>query len=90
VLADASYSLWMLHQDAEKAGLTKLGCTLGIRKLLAKKFIRMTMDADHNGEPYDAVAVEDAGWDWIESNEDKFVLRKEQPGAVVTEDDIPF
>lgn len=39
VSPDACYGLWRLQQDTEKAGLTKLGCTLGIRKLSAKKFI---------------------------------------------------
>lgn len=86
----ARYSLWMLQQDTEKAGLTKLGCTLGIRKLLAKNFITLTADTDHNGEEYEALAVEEAGWDWIEANEDKFVLRKGEQEFWNTEDDLPF
>lgn len=87
---DDCQGLWMLQQDTEKAGLTKLGCTLGIRKLLAKKLIRTTTDSDHNGDVYDALALEAAGWDWIEANEDKFVLRKKQRDHTLTDDDIPF
>ena len=87
---DASYGLWMLQQDTEKAGLTKLGCTLGIRKLLAKKLIKTTTEMDSGGDVYDALAVEEAGWDWIEANEDKFVLRKGQQESVISDDDIPF
>jgi hypothetical protein len=87
---DACSSLWMLQQETEKAGLTKLGCTLGIRKLLSKKLLRMTKVEDHNGEAYDALALEDAGWDWIEANEDKFVLRKAQWAPAITDADIPF
>ena len=87
---DACQSLWMLQQDTEKAGLTKLGCTLSIRKLLAKRLIRKTTDTDHNGEDYDALTLEAAGWDWIEANEDKFALRKERRIDSVTVDEIPF
>ncbi|HZY74283.1 MAG TPA: hypothetical protein VFE22_14345, partial [Edaphobacter sp.] len=43
---EGCYGLWGLQQDTENAGLTKLGCTLGIRKLSSKKLIRMTKDTD--------------------------------------------
>lgn len=50
----------------------------------------MTKDTDSNDYEYDALAVEEAGWDWIEANEDKFVLRKGQHESSITDDDIPF
>lgn len=34
---DDSYSLWSLQRDAEKAGITKLGTTLGIRRLFGQR-----------------------------------------------------
>jgi hypothetical protein len=90
VSPDDFSSLWMLQQETEKAGLTKLGCTLGIRKLLSKRFLRMMKAEDHNGEEYDALSLENAGWDWIEANEDKFVLRKAKWAPAITDADIPF
>ena len=96
VSPEGAHSLWNLQQDCEKAGLTRLGCTLGLRKLLVKKFVRMTQDADDNGHAFDAVALESAGWQWIEGHEDEFVLRKgkSHPQAYasvsITDEDIPF
>jgi nucleoside 2-deoxyribosyltransferase len=82
-------SLWSLQQEAEKAGMTKLGCNLAIRKLSTKKLVEARTDEDHNGEPYDAVAIADLGWNWIESNEQRFQLRKTD-SMTITDEDIPF
>lgn len=90
VSPDDSYGIRQLQQDAEKAGLTKLGCTLGIRKLLSKEFIEKTNDMDHNGEVFDCLALKGSGWNWVEANEEKFVLQKEKQAHTITDDDIPF
>lgn len=87
------YSLYSLQQESEKAGLTKLGFTLSVRRLLTKKFISPTVDTDYNEQSYDALMMEDAGWEWIDANEDKFVLRKVAPSRTndaIDDDDIPF
>ena len=89
-----SQSLWSLQQEAEKAGMTKLGCNLAIRKLSTKAFVEARTAEDQNGYPYDAVAIADAGWNWIEFNEERFQLRKRQEVAQssdsITDEDIPF
>jgi hypothetical protein len=91
---DGLVSLWSIQQDTERAGLTKLGFTLAIRRLLTKAFVRQTMDTDDNGHEYPALGVTDAGWDWIVANEDRFVLqrvsKKTAQSVGITEDDIPF
>ena len=92
---EGNTSTYSLQQDSERAGVTKLGVALSLRRLATKQFIEKGQVEDHNGEPYDVLSLTNAGWDWIEANEDKFVLRKPQPSvrhvaAFVTDDDIPF
>ena len=82
-------SLYSVRQDAERTGLTKMGFTLGVRRLSARSFLEIGEDADYNGNAYEALKVADAGWDWIEANEKLFVLRRSEPSGIM-DDDIPF
>ena len=89
VSPDDGQTVWKLQQDAEKAGLTKLGSTLGLRKLLSKAFVSIEKDSDYDGNQYDVVKLKPSGWDWIEANEEKFILKKSDVYGI-TDDDIPF
>lgn len=81
-------SLYSAKQDAERAGATSLAFNLGMRRLLAKKFIEETsMQDDYHNEPYPGLELTAAAWEWIEANETLFVLHrpmKDDPN------DIPF
>jgi hypothetical protein len=92
---ESKASLYVVQSDAERANLTKLGVAVGLRGLIMKGFVQRTVDTDHNDITYPAIEVMDAGWDWIENNRSRFVLRRgeEQPSLVgmeITDDDIPF
>jgi nucleoside 2-deoxyribosyltransferase len=88
---DGYVSVFSVQQDAERAGLTKLGFALGVRRLIAKSFVGASLDNDHNGDQYDTLKVTSAGWDWIDANETRFVLRRIVPDREApTNDDIPF
>jgi hypothetical protein len=84
------------QKSAQRANLTQLGFTLGLRRLIQKFFVQMAEESDYNGNIYDVLKVTDAGWDWIGSNESLFVLRRisdEELAAVsaeISDDDIPF
>jgi hypothetical protein len=82
-------SLWTIKQDAERAGLTSIGVSLGLRRLSAKQFIKFDSYTNHDGDSIDAALITDRGWAWIDSNESAFHTRK-----VATQDefddDIPF
>ena len=68
-------SLYSVRQGVEGAGVTNLGCTLAIRGLVAKGFVRMGEEEDLFGPgTYQVLTVTEIGWDWIESNKSKFVL----------------
>jgi len=102
VLAEVSADLYMPQSGVaaysaknavERAGLTGLGFSLGIRRLLKRNFIQIREDTDHNGEPYDAIFLTEDAWAWIEANEDLFKVHKPKPAPpprTITDDDVPF
>lgn len=60
---------------------------------LGKGFVAKTTESNNFAESIDALMIESNGWDWIEANEDKFVLKRAatHKGFVVKKDeDIPF
>lgn len=90
-------SISSAQQDAERAGLTKLGFALGLRRLTAKKFLVAVEDEDYNGNTFDALQLTNDAWNWIEENESRFVVRRSQDAerkskqvTEITDDDIPF
>jgi hypothetical protein len=90
-------SLYSVQQDSERANLTKLGFAIGLRRLTAKHMVEATEDTDDHGYTFDALRVINAGWDWIEANESRFVLRQGAKNednfaqsAEISDDDIPF
>ena len=85
--------VWAAQQNAEKAGLNKMGFALGLRRLKNKSFVSPTFDEDQNGYQFDALELTPSAWDWIEANEEKFVLKREptrSPYARTKDEDIPF
>jgi hypothetical protein len=93
---DGKASVWSVQQDAERASLTTIGFTLGLRRLTAKLLVQATTFTDQNDYDVDALRVTDAGWDWIDANEERFVLRRLSKteltalDAEISDDDIPF
>ena len=82
-------SLYSVRQGVEGAGVTNLGCTLGMRGLVVKGFVHMGEEEDFHGPgTYQILTVTETGWNWIESNKSKFVLlKREEPPP---DDDLPF
>ena len=75
-------------RDAERAGVTNMGFNLAVRKLTTKKFVRVEeLWDERDGEPYNGLAVDEDGWKWIEANESRFVLHRQDKKK---EEDIPF
>jgi hypothetical protein len=83
-------SLYSLQQDASKAGITDLAYTLGLRKLLRRQMIDVSEQTDHDDHTYKMAQVTERGWDWIEENENRFVLKKKAKTSTDFDDDIPF
>ncbi len=82
---DGGLSVFIAKQDAERAGFTPVGVALGLRRLQKKGFIAL-YDVQDLNDTYQAVKLTDVGWDWVERNESKFILRKQE----VDEEGVPF
>lgn len=80
---DGGLSVFLAQKDVERAGFTPVGFALGLHRLRKKEFVILYDVADRDGT-YQAVKVTDKAWDWIESHEDKFILRKQE-----AEDSVP-
>lgn len=89
---DSSNALYRLQKEVERAGLTPVGFSLGVRRLKKKRFVETFTDTDQDGA-YDAVRMTDEGWEWMDRNESKFLIRREKQKAKNvddSDDDIPF
>ena len=80
-----------VKRDAEKSGLSALGFALGLRRLEQKSFVHV--QEERNGQDWDdtrkVIRVEEEGWDWINRNEAKFVLKRVRESEA-EDDKIPF
>jgi hypothetical protein len=88
VLPEETVGVYGAKTDVERAGFTSLGFALGLKRLREKQLVTICSERDHNGEEYQAITVTPEGWDWIEQNESRFLLRK--PKAEAAEADVPF
>lgn len=83
---DGGRSVYLIRQDMEKAGFTKLATTLGLSSLVNKALLRAFEDHDYDGNTFTVYGLTDAGVKWLFDNQDKLTLKRE-PRA---NGDIPF
>jgi hypothetical protein len=83
-------SAYMVRQDMENAGFTKLAATLGLRSLLDKGFLTTTKLRDYDGDPYTAYQPSTEGVKWLFANKERLTLRIDSAQPPATDDDIPF
>jgi hypothetical protein len=83
VLAGATFlptgtvSVYSAKTDAERAGITNMGFNIALRRLTAKSFIEIVeLFDERDGESYNGISISNAGWEWIEENESRFVLHR--------------
>ncbi len=81
-------SLYSLKHEVERSGLTSVGFSLGLRRLISKHFVNASEVEDERGEPYQLVELTERGWDWVESHESLFVIRRGTPQS--KDDELPF
>lgn len=85
-----------IKSDMEKAGFTALAASMALRSLLKKGMVEtIVVQEDPQEPPSTAYRISDAGQDWLETNQDKLVLRAPprksgKAPAKPAEDDIPF
>jgi hypothetical protein len=94
-LPEFGFSLWSLQNDAENLGLSKIGISLALRRLMQKQFLEEAW-IDQGGDQYKGAAINSKGWDWIDANEENFTLRRPQKDTQklatteISGDDSPF
>ena len=90
----------LVRKDAERSGLTRAGCHVAMRRLMAKGYMTLEdvtrSDVDNEWSERH-VKLSDDGWDWITANESLFLFMKPGkesraggPNVQLTADDIPF
>lgn len=86
-------SLYSVKQEVERAGLIAVGFSLGLRRLISKNFIGTAEEDDERGEPHQVVILTEQAWEWIDSNESLFAIRRpstSKSNIDIIDDDIPF
>jgi hypothetical protein len=86
---------WLVRQDIEKAGFTRIAATLACTSLLNKGLLDFIQKTDSDGDRYTAYSMTQLGLNWLFNNQDKLVLRispvepVETQGSI-SDDEIPF
>ena len=89
---DGLVSAYIIRQDMEKSGFTRIATTLALTSLLRKRLVEASELQDYQSDPYMAYRLEASGMDWLLKNQDHLVLRqraKEEP-PVREAEDVPF
>ena len=85
---EGGISAYLVREDMEKAGFTKLASTLGLRALLDKQMLESFVEHEYQGD-YTAYRVTAKGMSWLFDNKDKLSLKYPEPPGI-NGDDIPF
>jgi nucleoside 2-deoxyribosyltransferase len=85
-----SVSTYIIKQDMEKAGFTRLATQLALTRLSRMNFVAADEESDMNGNRFYVYRLLDGGEVWLLENQDKLELRVAPPDSVINDDDIPF
>jgi len=79
-------STYLIRQDMERAGFTRIAVTIGLASLLSKGFVSLNQAyEERSGEQYTVYSLTQAGLDWLLNNQDKLALT-----SPLKDEDIPF
>lgn len=88
---DDYVSTWSVKEQMKRSGLNEISFNICMRKLLAKKFIEVSVVDEYNGNEYHGIIVTPAGDKWILENEDKFSVEyQEEKEEKSIEFNLPF
>jgi hypothetical protein len=90
ILPGEGVAAYAAKTDVERAGFTAIGFSVGVQRLRGKNLVELREAQDNNGWPYQEIAITTDGWDWIQRNEDKFMLRRPAPEKTSDSDEVPF
>lgn len=74
---NSAAAIYTVQQDAERAGLNRMGLSLGLKRLSGKAMVEFVeTDEDYQGEAFPGVIISDKGWAWIDENESELVMHR--------------
>lgn len=88
VLPTEGVAAFAAKNEAESAGFTSIGFSIGLQRLRMKGLVEVRDTEDFRGDRYPQIFLTDSGWSWIEQNESRFIIQRSK--APITSDDIPF
>jgi len=75
--SNSSMSLYDLQREMSSVGYTDLATNASIRRLQRRKYILVVTATDETEKyEYEAVKILEKGWDWVEENLSKFLLKR--------------
>jgi hypothetical protein len=92
---DDRVGIFVVRQDMESAGFTKIATTLGLAALREKDMVLSEEVQNWEGETYTVIGVTPKGMQWLIHNKNLLALRKDPESqhdneSEPDEDDIPF
>lgn len=88
ITAEQTVSARRLQNDMESAGFTKVASNIAFRELKNKQLIEQNVEYSDEGDEYVVFRLTEKGENWILSNKDKVIFKRQQPKNPV--DDLPF
>ena len=85
--------VYSLKDEMGKAGYTQIATGVALRLLNRKGLIETAMESDWNNNSYLTCKLTEKGEDWVLSNQDKLIFRKDykqQSLSTSEDDDLPF
>jgi hypothetical protein len=90
-------SAYLIRQDMDAGGFTRLATALALKTLLDKQFIEEGYFSDYNSDPYCGYSLTSLGWNWIIENRERFIIKRstselvsKASASAEVADDIPF
>ncbi|MCK4303966.1 MAG: hypothetical protein KAY24_06985 [Candidatus Eisenbacteria sp.] len=90
-----SVSAYVIREDMEKSGFTRIATTLALTGLLRQKLVRSIEAESFNHDPYTAYVLEERAMEWLLDHQELFAMRctpqpSERATGDVDDDDLPF
>jgi hypothetical protein len=85
---ESGVSVYMVRQDMERSGFTKVAATLALKALLDKSMLERFEDRNYNGEPFTAYRLAPRGLSWLFDNKSKLTLNVYETQE--RDDGVPF
>jgi hypothetical protein len=87
--SDDSIAVHSIKNEMGKAGYTDIAVGIAVRLLLRKELIQTWLENGWNNDNYLVAKLTAKGEDWVLSNQDKLIFRKDQQNTQADED-LPF